>query len=50
VTGVALVRAIGFNGVSDAFLDCCDALKPLNPTMFKPIPVYGAKPQIRPRG
>ncbi len=37
-------------GRSYPFLDCRDALKLLNPAMFQPIPVEGARPRIRPRG
>ncbi|MEQ1513787.1 MAG: S8 family serine peptidase [Lysobacteraceae bacterium] len=36
-------------GRSYPFLDCRDALKLLNPAMFDPIPVNGARPRIRPR-
>jgi subtilisin family serine protease len=38
------------SGRSYPFLDCRDALKLLNPAMFEPIPVEGARPRIRPRG
>ena len=37
-------------GRSYPFLDCRDALKLLNPAMFDPIQVEGARPRIRPRG
>lgn len=37
-------------GRSYPFLDCRDALKLLNPAMFQPIPVEGARPRVRPRG
>lgn len=37
-------------GRSYPFLDCRDALKLLNPAMFQPMPIDGAKPRIRPRG
>ncbi len=40
----------GATGRSYPFLDCRDALKLLNPAMFEPIPVEGARPRIRPRG
>ncbi len=36
-------------GRSYPFLDCRDALKLLNPAMFNPVPVQGARPRIRPR-
>jgi subtilisin family serine protease len=36
-------------GRSYPFLDCRDALKLLNPAMFDPIPVEGAKPRLRHR-
>jgi Subtilase family len=37
-------------GRSYPFLDCRDAMKLLNPAMFDPIPVDGARPRVRPRG
>ncbi len=40
----------GATGRNYPFLDCRDALKLLNPAMFEPIPVEGARPRVRPRG
>lgn len=40
----------GATGRSYPYLDCHDALKLLNPAMFDPRPVEGARPLLRPRG
>lgn len=40
----------GATGRSYPYLDCRDALKLLNPAMFNPIQLEGARPLLRPRG